>query len=210
MLNIKKLLTKILEWINNPIVTSSGEAGFTAKNTGTNGAEIMMGVGASGTLHGIYSRNRNSWIICSDSSTNKIYLGGNASTGLNVSSAAEARSSIGAQATLIDSAITVNTSTGTGTFVGGVCHRYGKVVHLTFQFRNTASVASGSDIYSGTLSSSVPAPISPVTSSTYYGGHAIVGILNTAKELTIRNASPTAVQYGASNTGTISFTYICS
>lgn len=213
MLNIKKLLTKILKWINNPTITHSttgsietvykATSNWTNTSAGTSGTTTTsFGVGEGGINHGVYSNILDKWLIHGTAS--KIYVGD-----LNLTTAAEARSSIGAQATLTDSAITVNTTTATGTFVSASCYRYGKVVHLTFGFRNTSSVASGSNIYSGTLSSSVPIPNSTVTSSTFYGGHALIGTLNTGRVLTIRNASPTAVQYGASDTGIISFTYIC-
>ena len=107
------------------------------------------------------------------------------------------------------STITVNTTTTKGTYVGSSCHKYGRVVTLTFRFRNTSSTASGGDLYTGTLSSTLPAPYDTVSSVTYYGAHALVGILYTDRSLIIRNASNSAVQFGSTNTAALSFTYVC-
>lgn len=107
------------------------------------------------------------------------------------------------------STITVNTTTSKGTYVGSSCHKYGRVVTLTFRFRNTSSIASGADLYTGTLSSTLPLPYDTVSSVTYYGAHALVGVLLTDRSLTIRNASNSAVQFGPSNTASMSFTYVC-
>jgi len=107
------------------------------------------------------------------------------------------------------STITVNTTTTKGTFVGTTCYKYGRVVTLTFRFRNTSSTASGADLYTGTLSSTLPLPYDTVTSVTYYGAHALVGVLLTDRSLTIRNASNSALQFGSSNTASMSFTYVC-
>ena len=223
MLDIKKLLIKILQWINNPTITCNTTGSTSifyrvvsnwtdSNNSGT--TTVGLGVGTNGLRHGVWSNNLQKWIIYADSSTNKIYINGTpAQGGLNVTTAAEARTSIQAAAASeipTTSTISINTTTATGTYVSSSCHRYGNVVHLTFNFRNTSSVASGSNIYSGTLNTALPAPSSTVTSATFYGSHALVGTLNTSRVLTIRNASTTAVQYGASDTGTISFTYICS
>ena len=214
MLNIKKLLTKILEWINNPTITHSttGSTGtlyeatsnWTDTSDGTSGiTTVGFGVGGGGKNHGVYSNVLNKWLL--HGTTSKIYVGD-----LNLTTAAEARSSIDAQATLSTQTIAANVSTTTGTYVASVCRRYGNIVFLTFAFRNTSSVAAGSNIYQGTLTSVVPAPVGVVTSSTYYGGHALIGMLNTGRMITIRNASTSAVQYGSGDTGYISFTYVCA
>ena len=55
MLNIKKLLTKILEWIKSPlIVNSTGETFYVAKRSDYD-VSVGVGVGNGGTNHGVYS-----------------------------------------------------------------------------------------------------------------------------------------------------------
>ena len=214
MLNIKKLLTKILEWINNPTITHSttGSTGtlyeatsnWTDTSDGTSGiTTVGFGVGGGGKNHGVYSNVLNKWLL--HGTTSKIYVGD-----LNLTTAAEARSSIDAQATLSTQAVSVNVTSSTGTYVAAVCRRYGNVVFLTFAFRNTSSIAAGNNVYQGTLASTVPTPVGVVTTATYYGTHALVGMLNTSRMITIRNVSSSAVKYGADDTGYVSFTYICA
>lgn len=96
-----------------------------------------------------------------------------------------------------------------GTFVGSGYHKYGRVVTLTFRFRNTSSTASGADLYTGILSNGLPLPYDTVSSVTYYGARVLVEVLFTDRSLIIRNASSSAIQFGSSNTASMSFTYIC-
>lgn len=191
------------------------QTGIRIQNTNNpNNSEISMfvGVGNSGNAHGVWSNqltdtSTGGWLINSQNN-GKVYI-----HGMDFTNASSARNSIqaaAASAIPTTSTITINTTSATGTYISSSCHRYGNIVHLTFAFRNTSSVASGSNIYSGTLNTALPVPSSTVTSATFYGSHALVGTLNTSRVLTIRNASSSAVQYGASDTGVISFTYICS
>lgn len=89
MLNIKKLLTKILKWIDSPTITHSttGSTGslYTATSNWTNASEgtsgtttVSFGVGGGGTNHGVYSEALNNWIIHADKN-GEIHLGGAAS-----------------------------------------------------------------------------------------------------------------------------------
>lgn len=93
----------------------------------------------------------------------------------------------------------------TGTLVDMDVRRFGQVVQLTMLFRNTSAVASGSNVFVGTLRNLQPAIT--VTGSAYYGEHALSGrIVNGT--ITIRNTSPTSVTIGSGNSATMSFTYI--
>lgn len=75
MLNIKKALTKILQWLDNPeIVHSSGETFYKATRTDTN-VGVGVGIGGSGNNHGLYSYKSQSWIIHQNASGNT-YLKG--------------------------------------------------------------------------------------------------------------------------------------
>lgn len=63
MLSVKKLLTKILQWLDNPeIVYSSGETFYKATRTDTN-VGVGVGVGGGGSNHGLYSYKSGGWII---------------------------------------------------------------------------------------------------------------------------------------------------
>lgn len=105
----------------------------------------------------------------------------------------------------ISSYITVTT----GTLNKAEAIRYGKVVQLMITAQNSSSVASGANIFAGTLNTSSGwIPYRYVTGGSYYGAHAIIGSLGTGGALTMRNASSTAVTISGSNTATVSLTYI--
>lgn len=103
-----------------------------------------------------------------------------------------------------NSSVYVTASTGTRVSCGVA--RSGMVVQLTLTFRNTSSVASGSNVFVGTLN--YWRPLQTVTGDAYYGEHALSGRISTSGTVTIRNASPTAVTISSENSSTISFTYI--
>lgn len=96
----------------------------------------------------------------------------------------------------------------TGTLVSATYRRFRKVVFMQITFRNTASVASGSDILVGQLTTTALTPIMDAPGVAYYTNHTLVGYLGESRTLSVRNASTTAVSTGSSNTITMSFTYI--
>lgn len=96
----------------------------------------------------------------------------------------------------------------TGEFVSGQYVKSGNVVQLQITFRNTSSVASGSDVFYGTLSIDGIKPLISARGSGYYGAHSFVGVAYDSGAIRIRNASSTAVSIGASNSTTVTFTYI--
>ena len=107
------------------------------------------------------------------------------------------------------STITVSaSSTTTGTLSSSTCRQYGKVVYLTLSIKNTSAVASGSNFYSATLSTSVPAPVAQCNGSSFYAGRAIGGYIVTSRNVVIRNSSGSSVTLGSADTINMSFTYI--
>ena len=59
------------------ISKTSGDTGFYAKRSDT-GVEVWMGVGSSGTNHGVYSKKLGKWLVYGDATN--VYLNGNATT----------------------------------------------------------------------------------------------------------------------------------
>lgn len=103
---------------------------------------------------------------------------------------------------------TVSVSATTGTLSGAYARQYGKLVQISLTFQNSSSVASGSNVFAGTLDTEGLRPLVVTSGGSYYGAHAIMGFLNQAGAITIRNASSTAVTISGTNTATVSFTYI--
>ena len=69
MLNVKKLLTKILVWIKNPELHNSvanTNTYYLAKRDDTD-VGVNFGIGSGGTNHGIWSNKLNKWLIYGDS-----------------------------------------------------------------------------------------------------------------------------------------------
>lgn len=102
----------------------------------------------------------------------------------------------------------VNITTSTGSLVSAYARKVGNVVHLTLVYRNGSSIASGSNVYVGNLTTTELIPALDVTGGHYYGNHALNGSLYSGGGITIRNASNSAVQIASPNTASISFTYI--
>lgn len=74
MLNVKKLLTKMLAWMKSPELHNSvanTNTYYTAKRDDTD-VSVNFGVGNGGTNHGIWSNKLNKWLIYGDAS--KVYV----------------------------------------------------------------------------------------------------------------------------------------
>ncbi len=99
-------------------------------------------------------------------------------------------------------------SVSTGVLTDGEYIQRGNVIEMRLSFRNTASVASGDNVFVATLNETAIRPAVQTTGATYFGAHTLGGFFNSSGAITIRNASSSAVSFGTSSTGTISFTYI--
>ena len=75
MLNLKKWMQKISDWIYQPTVNraSNADAFYRANRTDT-GVSVGFGVGADGTNHGIWSSKLNRWLIYGNASN--VYVNG--------------------------------------------------------------------------------------------------------------------------------------
>jgi hypothetical protein len=96
----------------------------------------------------------------------------------------------------------------TGTLISRTAWQFGSVVFLTLVIRNTASVASGTNIFVGSISETAYRPKAVVTGASYYDAHAINAQIDASGQIIVRNASPTAVTIGSSYSVAISFTYM--
>ena len=103
---------------------------------------------------------------------------------------------------------TLSITDTTGSLKSYSCRRFGNVAQLRLTFNNSSAVASGANIYEGTLNTTALRPRAVATGASYYGAHAIGGMLNTVGSITIRNASSSSVTISGDNTATVSFTYI--
>ena len=103
---------------------------------------------------------------------------------------------------------TISISTTTGELVSSFVRRYDKIVQLGVTVRNSASVASGGNVFTGTLNTEGLRPLTYITGGAYYGAHAIMGSIGTTGAITIRNASSTAVTISGTNTVSVTWTYI--
>jgi len=99
-------------------------------------------------------------------------------------------------------------SISAGEFVSGSITTIGRVAFLTVEFRNTASTASGSNIFRATLNSAEYYPLQMATGASYYSSHALGVRLTSSGDLIVRNASSAAVTISSSNSTTFSLTYL--
>lgn len=103
--------------------------------------------------------------------------------------------------------LTPTITASTGTLVGSSIRRYGNVVWLSLRVRNTASVAVGSMIFTGTLSG-VPLPASFCTTATNYGARSLVAYMDYQGNINVRNTHSAAVAMGSMDNLAFSFTWI--
>lgn len=105
--------------------------------------------------------------------------------------------------------VSINATSSTGTFIAASshCYRWGNVVYIRLVFRNASNVASGSNVWVGTVTGA-PKPVVDATGAGYYGAHALNGSFTALNAVTVRNSSASAVQIASPNMGAINFTYI--
>lgn len=107
--------------------------------------------------------------------------------------------------TIISATPTITRTSG-GTVSNIVYRRTGNVAMLSFSVAYNTSVAAGANVFEGTI----PDGYRPVTHARgcgYYGAHSIIGQISSTGEITIRNASSTAVTLASGGVG-LTFTYI--
>lgn len=95
-----------------------------------------------------------------------------------------------------------------GTLVATQARRFGQVVQLWIQYRNTSSIAGGQNVFEGTLNTTALRPTMSSSGAGYFGEHAMVGFLTTAGDITIRNASSTAITIPSTSTSSVMITYL--
>ena len=105
-------------------------------------------------------------------------------------------------------AITPSITASKGTLVSTQARRFGQVVQLWIQYRNTSSIASGANVFEGTLNTTDIRPAMSSSGVGYYGAHAMVGYITAAGAITIRNASSSAVSISSTSTSSVSLTYL--
>lgn len=151
---------------------------LTANSTGTNNQPLMAGI-----------------LVQADNALDeeKIYLYG------KVEATGYVRD------TIISATPTITRTSG-GTVSSIVYKRTGNVAMLSFAVAYNTSVAAGANVFEGTI----PDGYRPVTHARgcgYYGAHSIIGQISSTGEITIRNASSTAVTLASGGVG-LTFTYI--
>lgn len=102
---------------------------------------------------------------------------------------------------------TISITASSGTLNNTVIRRFGNVVQLDISVRNTASTASGGNIFAGTISTTALRPLMVTTGASYYGSYAIGATISTAGAIAVRNADSRSLSAVTSNIN-ISFTYI--
>lgn len=112
----------------------------------------------------------------------------------------------GAQTAVTIPSISITATSGE--LVGSFVRQYGKIVQVGVTVRNSASVASSANVFTGTLNTEGLRPLTYTTGGAYYGAHAIMGSIGATGTVTVRNASSTAVTISGTNTVSVTWTYI--
>lgn len=98
------------------------------------------------------------------------------------------------------------TSVTTGTKVSAKIVTFGKVASLHICFKNTSSIAAGSDVFAATLASAYRPALDWATGGGYYGKAALQLAISSGGAITVRNAASAAITCSA-NTNVVA-TYI--
>ena len=97
-------------------------------------------------------------------------------------------------------------ATTTGTRESASVIKYGKTIHFNLTFTNNSSMASGSNVFVGTINKY--RPMITAIGVTYYSSHALVMSINPNGNIIIRNTGSTAVKCELSTT--VSATWVIS
>lgn len=86
----------------------------------------------------------------------------------------------------------ISISPSVGSLASATVRQSGNIVQLQIGVTNSSEVASGSNIFEGSISTTALRPAAVATGSTYYGTRSIGGTISTAGNIVVRNSSPTA------------------
>lgn len=100
----------------------------------------------------------------------------------------------------------ISISPSVGSLASATVRQSGNIVQLQIGVANSSEVASGSNIFQGTLNTTALLPAAPASGSTYYGSRTIAGMVSPAGNIVVRNSSPTAGTFSA--TPNINFMYL--
>lgn len=100
----------------------------------------------------------------------------------------------------------ISTST-VGDFVSNDVYIQGHMLFAKIIVKNPGTIAAGGNIFQGQIPFMF-CPISAATGGSYFGTHSIGGIVDTSRNIIIRNASPNALTLGQDDTVVISFAYM--
>lgn len=80
--------------------------------------------------------------------------------------------------------------------------------HEWIELNPILRVGEPAHFYVGTFNSALPTPIVVSTTASFFGKTPVTAALNTGKQLTVRNSSPSSVTIGSSSTVYVTFTYL--
>lgn len=102
---------------------------------------------------------------------------------------------------------TPSITASTGSLNGASISVNGKVAQLNITFNNSSAVASGSNMFVGTLDNSAYRPVGTARGASYYGSNCFVGAMASDGTITIRNTGASITVSGSNYVG-MTFTYI--
>lgn len=105
---------------------------------------------------------------------------------------------------------TVNVTPAVGSVRKVEARKCGRIVMLVMQIYNNETVASGANLFTGTLQADGCLPIIAATSSAFFGARSINGVLEANGSIVVRNASAAAMATSESSTVGITFVYIAA
>lgn len=102
---------------------------------------------------------------------------------------------------------TPSITASTGSLNGASISVNGKVAQLNITFNNSSAVASGGNMFVGTLNDSAYRPIGTARGASYFGSNCFVGAMASDGTITIRNTGA-SITVSGSNYVRMTFTYI--
>ena len=97
-------------------------------------------------------------------------------------------------------------TTSVGSRVGSSCRRYGNVVTLQIQVQKSSATNAGANVYEGNLGTTALRPLQYITTGTFYGQYSLIGSINSAGNIILRNATDRSFP-AVTGTNNISFTF---
>lgn len=99
----------------------------------------------------------------------------------------------------------ISISPSVGSLASANVRQSGNLVQLQIGVANSSEVASGSNIFEGSISTTALRPAATAAGSIYYGSRSIGGTISTSGKIVVRNSSPSAGTFSA--TFNINFLY---